>query len=557
MNTVLVLGGYGGFGARLCRRLAGDGWRVVVAGRNLDKARALAGSIPEAIAAQADRNGDLGPVLRQHNPLLVVDAAGPFQGSTYGVAESCIAHRFHYLDLADARDFVCAIGTLDDQARAADVTMISGASSVPALSGAVIHSLAQGFERVDEVRIAISASDRATAGTSVASAILSYVGKPVSLWKGQRPVEMAGFQHLSRLRLRMHDTHRFARRVALADVPDLAIWPGELPGRPATLFHAGPEFGFQVLAVWLLSWPVRWRWIGSLKPLTALLMPLQTLTRRFSDGRSAMIVELAGHDGDGLLRKRWELLARNGLGPEIPVLAAQLLARRIASGELETGARNAHAELALADFEEAFGELGIARATVSDPATPLYRRVLGERFDILPDQVRAMHEICGDGGASGTASVERGPNPLAQLVGWAMRFPAAGEYRLHVSFSETGGRERWTRDFGGQRFHSELSECRGRLTERFGPMRFAFELPVSADGLEMKIARWTAFGMPMPLWLAPQIVAKESVEDGLFAFDVAIALPIVGPVVRYRGTLARNEGGNPSAGSPPLQFPPS
>lgn len=33
MTAVLVIGGYGGFGARIARRLAADGWTVLVAGR--------------------------------------------------------------------------------------------------------------------------------------------------------------------------------------------------------------------------------------------------------------------------------------------------------------------------------------------------------------------------------------------------------------------------------------------------------------------------------------------------------------------------------------------
>src|SRR5881628_23475 len=69
---------------------------------------------------------------------LVIDAAGPFQGSSYAVPEACIAARIPYLDLADGRDFVCGIGALDQAARAAGVAIVAGASSVCALSGAVV-----------------------------------------------------------------------------------------------------------------------------------------------------------------------------------------------------------------------------------------------------------------------------------------------------------------------------------------------------------------------------------------------------------------------------------
>jgi saccharopine dehydrogenase-like NADP-dependent oxidoreductase len=110
MMRVLVIGGYGGFGARLSRRLAGDGWQVLVAGRSADKARAFAAGLPEAEGVAFDRNGDCAVQLASLQADLVIDAAGPFQGSSYALPRACIAAGLHYLDLADARGFVCGIG---------------------------------------------------------------------------------------------------------------------------------------------------------------------------------------------------------------------------------------------------------------------------------------------------------------------------------------------------------------------------------------------------------------------------------------------------------------
>ncbi len=53
----------------------------------------------------------------------------------------------------------------------------------------------------------------------------------------------------------------------------------------------------------------------------------------------------------------------------------------------------------------------------------------------------------------------------------------------------------------------------------------------------MILRRWSAFGLPMPIALAPRIAAREWAEGDAFAFDVAIAVPLAGPVVRYHGTL--------------------
>ena len=90
MGRILVLGGYGGFGARLSRRLGVQGHTVLVAGRNRAAAEALCRTIPGAEVVVADRAGDLRALLEATRPDLVIDAAGPFQGSGYEVPRACI-----------------------------------------------------------------------------------------------------------------------------------------------------------------------------------------------------------------------------------------------------------------------------------------------------------------------------------------------------------------------------------------------------------------------------------------------------------------------------------
>lgn len=360
----LVLGGYGGFGARLSRRLASDGWRVVVAGRSADKAAACALTLPGAEGIAADRDGDLAALLSAHRPLLLVDAAGPFQGSSYRVAEACVAAGVHYLDLADARAFVCGIGALDGAARDAGIAVVSGASSVPALSGAVVRELARGLARVDAIDLAISASDRATAGASVAAAVLGQAGQRFRLWRGGAWRNAFGWSDVRRETYRIAGAPPLARRVALVEVPDCALLPGRVAGRPEVTFRAGPEHGFQVLGIWLLAWLVRWGWVRSLAPAAPWLRPLQRLTAFLCSDRSAMAVTLRG----GGQVRRWTLIAARGDGPEVPVLAAQLLARKLRGGTLAPGARDAGEELTLGDFRQLFDELAIREETISRAA---------------------------------------------------------------------------------------------------------------------------------------------------------------------------------------------
>jgi hypothetical protein len=540
VKRILVIGGYGGFGARLSRRLAAAGHHVLVAGRNGEKAARFAATLTNAEGVAADRTRDLAPLLAARRPDLAIDAAGPFQGSGYGVPLACIAAGIPYLDLADARGFVTGIGALDAAARAAGVAIVAGASTAPALTGAAARHLARDLNRVDAVEIALSASARATAGAAVARAALSYVGRPIRLWRGGRWQQRHGWQEMRKARMAAASFALGRRRVALVDVPDHDLLPDMLPGRPAVAFRAGNGIGFQMWCLWLASWPVRWGWLRSLSGAAGWLLPLQRVTARLDDDRSGMTVAVTGRRGAERVERRWTLVAVEGDGPEIPTLAAALLAEDIFAGRLKPGAYDSSALLPLERFDPAFAGLALAHRIEERILPPaLYERLMGADFAALPAMVRAIHDIRADAGAAGEGRVARGRNPVARLMAAIARFPPAGEHPLHVAFAEQDGRERWTRDFGGHLFSSELSGGRGGLAvERFGPMRFGFALVPAADGLAMRLRRWSAFRIRLPLFLAPRIAAREwQDEEGRFRFDVRLHFPLAGEIVHYAGWL--------------------
>jgi hypothetical protein len=559
MSLILVIGGYGGFGARLCRRLAGAGHDLLVAGRSAARADHFCVTLSGAEPVRMDRLADIGPVLARRRPDLVIDAAGPFQDSGYAVAEACIDAGVPYLDLADARGFVTGIGILDERARAAGVAVISGASSAPALTGAVARALAAGLDRVDRVDIALSAANRASGGDAVVAAILSYVGRSVRLWRGGRWTRGVGWQEMRHEDFVLSDgTALRDRYVALADLPDCELLPALLPGRPAVAFRAGTELAFQMWALWLASWPVRWGWVESLGGAARWLLPLYRMTGRIGGERSAMSVTLAGRRGAERRERRWTIVAERGEGLEVPTLTAELLAEDVLAGRLPAGAYDAARLMSLERYQPAFDRLAVrceSRERRLPP--PLYARLLGPGFDRLPPAVRTLHDIAGHAGAEGEGRVVRGKGRLARMVAAAVRFPPQGNWPLHVDFREQGGAETWTRDFGGHRFSSTLSQSGERLVERFGPLRFAFDLPSGPQGLEMRLRSWSAFHVPLPRALAPRIRAREWEEQGRFRFDVRVALPLVGEVVHYSGWLApagatpaAMEKGRPEPGPP-------
>lgn len=540
MSRILVIGGYGGFGGRLCRRLAAAGHDLIVAGRSAGKAARFCAGLGRARPLLLDRTGDVGAVLAHARPDLVIDAAGPFQGSGLAVPCACIDLGIPYLDLADSGDFVAAVRTLDGRARTAGVAVVAGASSAPALSGAVARHLAEGLDRVDRVDIALSVANRATGGDSIIAAGLSYVGKPVRLWRGRRWTRAYGWQEMRREDFLLPDGSGLRRRlVAIGDMPDQILLPELLPGRPAVTFRAGTELGLHVRFLWLASWPVRWRWLASLASLGRWPLRLYRLTAGIGGDRSAMSLTLTGAAGERAVERRWTLVADRSEGLEVPTLAAAILAGDILAGRLPAGAHNAAALLSLDRFEPGLAPLAI-RHEISERALPppLYARVMGPAFDRLPPAVRALHQVRGDAGAAGEGTVSRGGGRFARALAAAMRMPPAGTWPLHVAFAEQAGVERWTRDFGGHAFASELRAAGALVTERFGALRFAFALEAVPDGLEMKLRRWSWLGIRLPLFLAPRIAAREWQEQGRFHFDVRVAMPLAGEVVRYRGELA-------------------
>ena len=94
MHTILVIGGYGFFGARISAALAQHpGIRVLIGGRSDEACRRMAQEL-ELAPEQAVRIDAQGPGL--HAALVelgvgsIIHAAGPFQGQHYTVARAAI-----------------------------------------------------------------------------------------------------------------------------------------------------------------------------------------------------------------------------------------------------------------------------------------------------------------------------------------------------------------------------------------------------------------------------------------------------------------------------------
>src|ERR1700688_1508264 len=150
---VVVLGGPGNFGARIVRALhREEGIDVVAASRSGAAVVRVAGVRTVRLDAFAS---ELKERLVELAPDLVIHTVGPFQGQDYRVVQAVLAAGAHYLDLADGREFVCGFADANRaQAEAAGRVAISGASTLPGLSYAVVESLRKKLCLTESVEIA-------------------------------------------------------------------------------------------------------------------------------------------------------------------------------------------------------------------------------------------------------------------------------------------------------------------------------------------------------------------------------------------------------------------
>lgn len=347
-RPILILGGYGNFGKRIATALDAAGIVTLIAGRDSAKAKALAGRLAHAAPLALDIRTGLAEALAQHAPLAVIHTAGPFQGADYAVAEACIAAGVHYIDLADGRAFVNGFAALDPKAKAAGVAAISGASSVPALSAAVVEHFASEFIRFDSIDYGICPGQKTERGLATLQGVFGTVGKPFAPVLGKIRY---GWQDMRRVRF-PELGHRW---VGNCEIPDLDLLPDRY-GFTCIRFGAGIELAPLHWALWGMSWLVRLGLPLHLEKQARWMLPVGDWFNPLGSVDGGMYVHLAGQGREGQpLRRSWYILAFDGDGPQIPTIPAIVLAKKLAKGVgLPQGA---YACLGVVTLEEYLAEL--------------------------------------------------------------------------------------------------------------------------------------------------------------------------------------------------------
>lgn len=330
----MVVGATGHFGQRICRRLRPEpNVRLVVASRAAASAERLAAALRREGAAAAvvpavldQQAAGFRRRLADLDPFVVLHTAGPYQGAQGEVASACAAIGSHYLDLADGREFVAAIARHHESALRAGVLLVSGASTLPGVSSAVLDECRRRFAAIESVATCIAPAHRTPRGLGTVAAVLSYCGQPFDVLENGQRVRRYGWQDL-----RVQRFPALGRRLSAAcDVPDLDLLPRYAGGLRTATFHAALAAPWEHLALWLMASLRRAGWVRDWRRFAAQFKGASRWLAKLGSDVGGMSVIVRGRAADGRsLCVDFQLTARRNHGPEIPCSPLLVLARRL------------------------------------------------------------------------------------------------------------------------------------------------------------------------------------------------------------------------------------
>jgi short subunit dehydrogenase-like uncharacterized protein len=115
-GNILIYGATGYTGKLASRVAREQGLKPILAGRNLDKVRAVAE--PHGLVWRGFNLADTAQLdIAMRDVAVVLCAAGPFSATSRPMADACIRNRVHYLDITGEIDVFEALAARDAEAR--------------------------------------------------------------------------------------------------------------------------------------------------------------------------------------------------------------------------------------------------------------------------------------------------------------------------------------------------------------------------------------------------------------------------------------------------------
>jgi len=122
-GTILFYGATGYTGKLIAKVAADQGARPILAGRNLDRVKAV--GEPLGLAAQAFNLRDpAGLDAAIKGASVVLNVAGPFSATSRPVTDACLRNRVHYLDVTGEIEIFEALAARDADAKARGIMLL-------------------------------------------------------------------------------------------------------------------------------------------------------------------------------------------------------------------------------------------------------------------------------------------------------------------------------------------------------------------------------------------------------------------------------------------------
>ncbi len=229
-----MLGGYGHFGTRIVRALAADGnVEVIVAGRSASRqGPAIFVDLPQRAQLQYADLDSTSPELGTDLSRWQLCTGDPYRRAVPGpglrsrrslLARGCpLVWTWPTAAISCAGSRPASIAT----ARAASRAAITGASTLPAISSAVVDALRDRFDPLHEIDIVIAPAHRTPLGLATVRAVLSYCGVPFQCWRDGRWQETVGWRRPQWVSF----PHLRPRLASPCDVPDHDLLLERYPG---------------------------------------------------------------------------------------------------------------------------------------------------------------------------------------------------------------------------------------------------------------------------------------------------------------------------------------
>lgn len=160
MQRFVVFGGtgvQGGQCARIIAKARREASRIVLISRDLSSAMSAAGRLSRdlggvgfgAAAANAEDAASMAAVLKPGD--IVLNAAAPYFRHGAAVAQAAIAAGAHYIDICDDWETTSEILALDQKARNANISVVTGFGVAPGVTSMLARLAAQNLDHVDEL----------------------------------------------------------------------------------------------------------------------------------------------------------------------------------------------------------------------------------------------------------------------------------------------------------------------------------------------------------------------------------------------------------------------